>query len=111
MDDDLNTPKALSVLFSFVKRCNSLVDSGSISAEEASKAKAALERANSVLGVMEFGDETLPPNLAELVARRGEARRRKDFAESDRLRKELLASGILVEDTPAGTRWRRAPRG
>jgi cysteinyl-tRNA synthetase len=111
MDDDLNTPKALSALFSFVKKCNSLIDSGSIDVEGASKVMAALERANSVLGVMEFEEETLPPNLAELVARRDAARRRKDFAESDKLRKELLAAGIVVEDTPAGTRWKRAPRG
>ena len=53
----------------------------------------------------------LTPKQAELLAKRDEARKRKDYAESDRLRKELLAEGIAVEDTPAGTRWKRASRG
>jgi len=110
MDDDLNTPKALSSLFSFVKRCNALIDAGSLGSEGAKEAIAALERANSVLGVMEFAEESLPPELAELVARRDAARSRKDFAESDRLRKELLSAGVILEDTSSGTRWKRAPK-
>jgi cysteinyl-tRNA synthetase len=111
MDDDLNTPKALSVLFSFVKKVNTLIDSKSLGKEGASKALHALERVNSVLGIMEFGEETLPPNLALLITKRDEARKRKDFRESDRLRKELLDAGIVVEDTPTGSRWKRARQG
>ena len=45
------------------------------------------------------------------MAKRDAARKRKDFAESDRLRKELLAEGIVVEDTPTGTRWKKSARG
>jgi cysteinyl-tRNA synthetase len=111
MDDDLNTPKALSALFTYVKKMNTLIDSGSVTREEAGEALAALRRVDSVLGVLEFEERPLPPRLAELVARRDEARRRRDFAESDRLRNELLAEGIAVEDTPAGTRWKRVGRG
>ncbi|MDG7007319.1 MAG: cysteine--tRNA ligase [Nitrososphaerota archaeon] len=111
MDDDLNTPKALSVLFAYVKKMNTLMDSGSVGTEEAEGAIGALKRVDSVLGIMEFEEEELPPRLAELVARRDEARKKKDFAESDRLRKVLLDEGIVVEDTPAGSRWKRAPRG
>jgi cysteinyl-tRNA synthetase len=111
MDDDLNTPKALSVLFTYVKKMNTLIDSGSVTKEEAAEALASLRRVDSVLGVMEFEEKPLPPRLAELVARRDEARKRKDFAESDRLRRELLAEGVVVEDTPAGTRWKRVGRG
>ena len=111
MDDDLNTPKALSTLFTYVKRMNTLMDSNSIGGEEASKAIGALKRVDSVLGIMDFKEEQLPPRLAELLARRDEARKRKDFAESDRLRKELLTEGIVVEDTPTGSRWKRVARG
>ena len=111
MDDDLNTPRALSALFTFVKRVNTLIDSGSVSREDASKAIDALKRADSVLGVMDFKEGELPKHLADLVSRRDDARKRRDFAESDRLRKELLAEGIAVEDTPSGSRWKRVERG
>ena len=107
MDDDLNTPKALSTLFTYVKRLNTLIDSNSLGREEASKAITALKRIDSVLGIMDFKEEELPPRLADLLAKRDEARKRKDFPESDRLRKELLAEGIVVEDTPTGSRWKR----
>jgi len=108
MDDDLNTPKALSTLFTYLKRMNTLIDSNSVGREEASKAISALKRVDSVLGIMDFKEEKLPPRLAALLARRDEARKRKDFAESDKLREELLAEGIVVEDTPTGSRWKRA---
>ena len=111
MDDDLNTPKALSALFTYVKKMNTLIDAGSVGKEEASSALEALKRVDSVLGIMEFEKGELPPPLAELMAKRDDARKRKDFAESDRLRKELLAEGIVVEDTPSGSRWKRAARG
>ena len=111
MDDDLNTPIALAVLFTFVKKVNTMIDANKLDEAAASEALAAIERVNGVLGVLDFEEKSLPPNLAELVVRRDEARKRKDFAESDRLRKELLASGIVVEDTPAGTRWKRVSKG
>ena len=111
MDDDLNTPAAIAVIFSFVKKVNSLIDSDSLGKEGAARALEALQRVNTVLGVMGFEEEKLPQNLASLIKLREEARRKKDFAESDRLREELLAEGIVVEDTPGGTRWRRANRG
>ena len=111
MDDDLNTPKALSTLFTYVKRMNTLMDTNSVGGEEASKAISALKRVDSVLGIMDFKEAQLPPRLAELLASRDKARKRKDFAESDRLRKQLLAEGIAVEDTPTGSRWKRVTRG
>ena len=111
MDDDLNTPAAFAALFSLVKRVNALVDAKSLGKLGAAKAIDALERVNSVLGVMDFEEEELPPKLAALIKRRDEARKKKDFAESDKLRKELLAEGVVVEDTPTGSRWKRVSRG
>ena len=111
MDDDLNTPKALSVIFSIAKKANTLIDSGTLGKAAADDLLEALQKVDSVLGVLDFGKEELSPRLAELLARRGEARKRKDYAESDRIRKELLAEGVVVEDTPGGTRWKRGSRG
>ncbi|MDE1858672.1 MAG: cysteine--tRNA ligase [Thaumarchaeota archaeon] len=107
MDDDLNTPRAITACMGFAKRLNTMIDSRTLGEEGARAALVALERANSVLGVVEFAEGTLEPALAELVRRRDAARKRKDFAESDRLRKELLAAGVAVEDTPRGTVWKR----
>ena len=53
--------------------------------------------------VIENDDE-----IEKLIAKRDEARKNKDWAESDRLRDELQAKGIVIEDTPQGTRWHRA---
>ena len=111
MDDDLNTPRAFAVIFTFVKKLNSMIDSKEIGKDEAAKILAALERVNAVLGVFEFGEDTLSPELSALLAMRDAARKKKNFAESDRIRKELLASGIEVEDTPTGTRWKRVRNG
>ena len=111
MDDDLSTPRAFSVLFTVAKKANTLIDSGSLGKAAADAVRDALVRIDSVLGVMDFGKGELEPRLAELIARREEARRRKDYGESDRLREELLAAGVVVEDTPSGPRWKRAPRG
>jgi cysteinyl-tRNA synthetase len=111
MDDDLNTPRALAALFAFLKKANIMIDDGSLGKEAAQEAMDALRRADTVLGFMDFGEESLPPELAGLISERDQARRRKDFAESDRIRQLLLQSGVEVEDTPSGTRWKRTKRG
>ena len=111
MDDDLNAPKAFSAIFTVAKRANALIDSGSLGKEAAASITEALARVDSVLGVMDFDKGELEPRLAELIAKREEARKRRDYAESDRLREELLAEGVVVEDTPGGPRWKRASRG
>jgi cysteinyl-tRNA synthetase len=69
----------------------------------------ALTGFDEVLDVVGEGERrTLPEELAEKIERREEARRNKEWAEADRLRQELLESGVVVEDTPAGPRWKWA---
>ena len=69
----------------------------------------AFRRLDSVLGVLKNGnDETaLDGEIEGLIAARNEARRTKNFAESDRIRDELLERGIVLKDTPQGTVWER----
>jgi len=111
MDDDLNTPAAVGALFAFVKATNNRLDSGEVGRTEAEMILKALRRVDGVLGVLRFDEEEpLPRELAELVIRRDEARKRKDFAEADELRAELLREGVLIEDTPQGTVWRRVTK-
>lgn len=111
MDHDLNTPAAIAVLFGFVKKVNGLIDKGHIGRKESVRILQELRRINSVLGVLEFGSAELTPRLAALIERRESARKEKDFAESDRIRLELLAEGISVEDTSSGPVWKRTATG
>jgi cysteinyl-tRNA synthetase len=107
MDDDLNTAGALGALFTFIRDGNIAIDSGKITASDAAGMKSALMRIDPVLDIFPKRDDTLDSEIEALIAARNAARKARNFAESDRIRDELLARGIILEDTPGGTRWRR----
>jgi cysteinyl-tRNA synthetase len=103
LDDDLNTPQAIATLH--VLRRHVLEERlGSMAA--AAGLQFAL-RANRVLGVIETEERSLDDEVEALIAERQAARAARDFATSDRIRDDLLARGIVLEDTPAGVVWRR----
>jgi len=99
-DDDLNAPKALGILRAFLKK------------EEvpaAERVAVALD-ADSVFG-LRLRDQLAPraelaPELADLITRREKARAEKDFATADALRQQLRDAGVVIEDTPDGTKWK-----
>ena len=105
LDDDLNAPRAVAALFDFVTNGNRVLDQGSAVSDEATRAWAL---ANEVLAILP-GPEAVDTELAkwaeERVAARQAARRARDFAQADAIRKELSAKGIEVEDTPQGPKW------
>ncbi len=74
----------------------------------AAQAKAAIAAADRVFGILPKAAEALPEEIEAQIAARNDARKRRDFAEADRIRKELAGSGIVLEDGPRGTRWKRA---
>jgi cysteinyl-tRNA synthetase len=107
MDDDLNTAGALGALFTFIRDANSAIDAGRISPGDANGMKAALLKIDPVFDIFPRREQNLDADIEALIAARNAARKARNFAESDRVRDELVARGILLEDTPSGTRWRR----
>ena len=108
MDDDLNTAGALGALFTLIRDANTSIDAGRLSSGDAEGIRAALMKVDPVLDLFPSNDQGIDAEIERLIDARNAARKARNFAESDRLRDELVARGILLEDTPAGTRWRRA---
>jgi cysteinyl-tRNA synthetase len=108
MDDDLNVSGALAAIFDLVRDVNRRIDARLLSTDDAHRTAAALRDLDRVLAVVEDEEAELPADLAGLLEARTAARAARDWATSDRLRDELLAAGVVVEDTPDGQRWRRA---
>ncbi len=108
MDDDLGISAALAAVFDLVRDVNRRVAARSLSGGDAARAVRALRDLDRVLGLLP--DDTAPalePDISELLDRRAAAREARDWATSDRLRDDLAARGIAVEDSRDGQRWRR----
>jgi cysteinyl-tRNA synthetase len=110
MDDDLNVSGGLAAVFDLVRDLNRRVDARSLSTDDARRAAAALRDFDTVLAVIDLPD-ALPDGAQALLERRVAARAARDWTASDRLRDELAAMGVAVEDTRDGQRWRIVGRG
>ena len=113
MQDDLNTAAALGAIFELVSDLNSAIDAGAIGKADVLAAKDAFDRFDRVLGVvsLRLAEDAKPPvpvdEIEQAIEDRHVARRRRDFAAADRIRQDLAARGVLLEDNAAGTRWKR----
>jgi cysteinyl-tRNA synthetase len=107
MDDDLNVSAALGKIFDLVKEINKFIDEGDFSSQDAEKTSALIERFDSVLGILKREEITLDEKVVELIQKRNQARKDKKWEEADKIRKEIEALGIILEDTPEGTKWKK----
>ncbi len=109
MDDDLNIGIALSSLFDFVREMNALLDVNLVGKNEAADVGGLMMRLDEVLGVIGKVEveEALPQDIDELVQKREEARKAKNWKEADAIRAQLKAMGIVLEDTAQGIRWHK----
>ena len=103
LDDDLNVPRALPGLFAL----RPAVLEHRLGSRAAAEALDFLCLANEVLGVLDMDECFIDEQVEELIEARQQARAAQDFAEADRIRGELEACGIVLEDGPEGVRWRR----
>ena len=108
MEDDFNTADAISALFEMVKVANVEINENS----SKTTVKAVLDIMNKfcyILGIItDRKEESLDAEVEELIAKRQEARKNKDFAKADEIRDQLLAMGIILKDTREGVKWERA---
>ena len=109
LDDDLNVSAGLAVVFDLVRDLNRRIDARSLSTADAGRALDALRDLDRVLAILPDAEpaDDLDPAVAALLEARVAARAARDCAASDRLRDELAALGVTVEDTRDGQRWRR----
>lgn len=108
MDDDFNTADAIAAVFELVKYINTTAD-GKSSGEYLESLLKRLVSLTDVLGIIvEKEDEILDADIEALIAERQAARKEKNFARADQIRDELLAKGIILEDTREGVKWKRA---
>ena len=113
MQDDLNTAAALGAMFELVRALNSAIDAGQLGAGDVPGIAAAFAGFDQVLGVLSLrrAEDMRPPVPVEEIERsieeRHAARRRRDFSAADRIRDDLAARGVLLEDGSGGTRWKR----
>lgn len=106
MEDDLNTADAIAAIFELVRYSNGNIDENT--------PKSIIERAynnlielSNVLGILNKKDEILEEEIIQLIEKRTQARKDKDFKLSDDIRDSLLEKGIVLEDTQEGVKWKR----
>ncbi|MEF3355698.1 cysteine--tRNA ligase [Paenibacillus sp. GYB006] len=107
MQDDFNTPDAITAVFEWVNEANMLLQAEVVNRAELEAMLALFEEMNAVLRLYTEEQDELHADIEKLIQERAEARKAKDWARSDEIRDELADMGIVIEDTPQGVRWRR----
>lgn len=110
MEDDLNTADAIGVIFELVRDINTNVNEGVQSKSIVEYAAEALDELTGVLGLLynRKAEESLDEEVERLIEERNAARKAKNWAEADRIRDDLKARGIVLEDTAQGVKWHKA---
>lgn len=106
MEDDINTADAIASLFEVIRYVNTNLTKD-VPKEILVYILDKLKKLSGVLGLLSKEEEILEEEILELIEKRNEARKNKDYALSDKIRDDLQERGIILEDTPDGVKWRR----
>ena len=108
MEDDLNTADAASVLFEMVRYANGLMKDNAVNPKEAKAIYDLFKELGDVLGILNNEkDQNIDQDIEELIEKRQQARKDKNWAQADAIRDQLKDMGIILEDTPQGVNWKR----
>jgi cysteinyl-tRNA synthetase len=107
MNDDFNTANGISVLFELAKQANYYLEEKNTSEEVIHSFLRTFDELGGVLGVSFAQTELLDEEIEELIKKRNQARKERNFALADQIRDQLKEMNIILEDTPQGTRWKR----
>ena len=107
MDDDLNTPLALSNLYELISQVNSEMAAEQLSSESAKRVLSLWKKMNSVFGFILQGQAEVPEEIKQLIRERQHAREGKDFQKSDDLRALIEKKGFILEDTKDGMKIKK----
>jgi len=103
MDDDLNISEGLAAIFDFMTKINSLIAQNKLSRKDALKVFNLMMEFDRVLGLLQFKEEKIPKEVMELVRKREQARKNKEWQQADKLREEIKKKGYYVDDTDKGS--------
>ena len=113
LSDDLNTAAGLASMFDLVRTINTAIDQKQIGEADVAIVRKVFAHFDEVLGVLSLrrGEDREPPipeaDIQAAIEARHAARRARNFAEADRIRDDMAARGVIFEDGPQGTRWKR----
>jgi cysteinyl-tRNA synthetase len=111
LDDDLNLPQGMGLVFELVREANAALDNNRVGIEGRRALLNLIDEVDAHLYVMGGEEPGLADEVERLIAEREAARQAKDFARADRIREELKQRGIALEDSRDGVRWRRVSHG
>ena len=106
MDNDLNVPEALAVIFDFIRDINRVIDSNESDDLNLTIVTNTIIQLDTVFGFLQFDEEKVPENIKVLIEKREKARISKDWEKADKIRDELLKKGVILEDTVNGVTWK-----
>jgi len=107
LDDDLNLPQGMGLVFDLVREANTALDAERMGPQNQAVLVALLDEVDAHLDVLHADEPGLAEEVERLIAEREDARKARDFARADQIREDLKRRGIALEDSKDGVRWRR----